>query len=196
MTGLPPMAQRENLTVHKPTDEELMDRFISNGDKDAYTELYIRYQNSLYKYFVWNTGNKDWAADLAQTVLIKLYTRPEMFDTGKKFKVWLFTMAKNCWRNEVRGLAVAQKHMDTVREKFYVQNDQLEEREEDTARLKAIHESLGQLGDMHREVIVLKYSNNLSIEEISQVLQCNIGTVKSRLFYAIKKIQNIIKEEL
>ncbi len=196
MTGLPPMAHIKNLTVHKLTDEELMDRFISIGDKDAYTALYMRYQNSLYKYFVWNTGNTDWSADLAQTVLIKLYTQPEMFDTNKNFRIWLFTMAKNCWRNEIRDLAVAQRHRDTVRDKLYVQNVKTEDGEEDITRLKAIHESLGQLGNMHREVIVLKYSNNLSIEEISKVLQCSKGTVKSRLFYAIKKIQNIVKEEL
>lgn len=194
MAGLPLREYRFKISYKQRSDKDLMRLFTDKGDIDAYTELYVRYYKSIYKFFVWNTGNKEIAADLNQSVFEKLFTAPHLFDSKKNFRVWLYSIAKNRWKNEVRSLSIDAKHRKIMANNIELSTQEAEIEEPDSTRLAMIQKSMSLLSELHREIIVLKYSNNLTIDEISQVLQCSQGTVKSRLFNAIKKLKNIIHE--
>lgn len=189
------MALKPQLSIKNRSDEELMQLYISNGDSASYSELYNRYSRPLFKFFFWNSRNTEISADLKQNVLLKLYTDPHLFDPSRNFKVWLFSIAKNFWKNEIRSIATANKQLEIVRKNTNEQQTDELNTVSDTSRLNNIYKNMAQLSELHKEVIVLKYSSNLTITEISEVLECSEGTVKSRLFNAINNLKKIIHKE-
>ena len=189
------MTLKSQLSITNRSDEELMQLYISKGDKASYSELYNRYSKPLYKYFIWNTRNTEISADLRQNVLLKLYTDPQLFDPSRNFKVWLFSIAKNFWKNEMRNMAIANKNLEIASKSPYAQQTDDQSFVPDVLRLNKIYKKIDQLSDIHKEVIVLKYSSNLTITEISQFLECSEGTVKSRLFNAINNLKKKIHKE-
>ena len=189
------MTNKPQRSIKNKSDEELMRLYISDRDSASYSELYNRYSRPLYKYFYWNTRNTEISADLRQNVLLKLYTDPHLFDPSRNFKAWLFSIAKNFWKNEIRNKAAANKQLDIASKNTYGQQTEDLNSGPDPSRLNKIYKNMALLSDIHKEVIVLKYSSNLTILEISEVLECSEGTVKSRLFNAINKLKKIIHQE-
>lgn len=174
------------MTIAKETDEALLQAYLRKRDKDAYGQLYERHFPSLSKYIAWQVHDLEKGKDLAQNIFLKLYQNPNSFDTSRNFKVWLYTVAKNRWKNELRNEAIRTKHRALVpveTETF------LPEQTEKDERLKNLDQALGSLSENHKEVFILKYSNGLSIKEIAEVCACSEGTVKSRLFYALKYLK-------
>lgn len=170
------------------TDCQLMEQFVKLQNEQGFVELYQRYFSEVCRYVAWLMGDCDAAQDLVQNVFLKVYQRPKLFNPEKEFNVWLFSIAKNAWRNELRAKSIRKLHHENV------QLDVCEETGADhSSRLKEVENALTYLSVEHREVFVLKYSNNLSLEEISEVCNCSLGTVKSRLFYALKNLRELIK---
>ena len=184
-----------NDTLSTLKDEELMSIFIKNKDRQVFTLIYNRYYQSLYKFMVWCSGNTEIARDLSQNVFLKVYSKPELYEASKNFKIWLFSVAKNHWKNELRRKTIARKYFKESNDLIKFTDDpELTFSDIQVDKVRAIHNAMEKLSDIHKDVIVLKYSNNLTIQEISQVLKCNEGTVKSRLFHAIKKLKETINK--
>ncbi|MCP4442670.1 MAG: RNA polymerase sigma factor [Aureispira sp.] len=184
-----------NTKLEKLEDEELVVLFVQHQDEKAFSSLYKRYFLSLAKYIGWLTNDRSKGKDIAQNIFLKIYQSPTLFDTSRRFKTWLFVIAKNQWKNELRNHSNREKHKKILA----ITLGQKEETTEDN-RLKNLSKALEQLTEAHKEVFVLKYSNGLTIKEIAQILDCSEGTVKSRLFYALKKtkefLQNYEKKEV
>ena len=176
------------------SDEELMERFTIHGDREDFAEIYKRYFGLLYKYFVWTDRNEGKASDLAQNVLLKVYVAPHLYDSSRSFRVWLYSVAKNLWKNELRGISVTKKHLENIRALTYSEED-TSDLDTQRKRLEEVRASLDKLTELHREVIVLKYSNNLTIHEISKIMDCSEGTVKSRLYHALKNLRTLIQQK-
>lgn len=175
------------------TDEELMNAFASRGKDDAFSKLYEKYFPLLSKYMGWLANNMDQGKDIAQNVLLKVYQNPASFDASRNFKVWIFSMAKNLWKNELRSEAIQKVHNEQILYQSQLEEEPMSEDDNKKAFLK---KELTKLSENHKEVFILKYSNNLTIKEISEVCACSEGTVKSRLFYALKQLKgnlNLIK---
>ena len=170
------------------TDEQLMEQFIKLQNEQAYTVLYQKYFTEVCRYITWLLRDKDSAQDVVQSVFVKIYQNPEAFKTENNFKVWLFTIAKNAWRNELRANGVRKQNHEQLQ--FYAENS---EEADHSERLNKIDVALKELSQEHREVFVLKYSNNLSLQEVADVCNCSLGTVKSRLFYALKNMRELVK---
>lgn len=170
------------------TDEQLMEQFLKLQSEEAYAELYQKYFNEVCRYVAWLEGERDSAQDLVQNVFLKVYQKPELFNPEKDFKVWLFSSAKNAWRNQLRANGIRRQN----HEQFHFESDS-ETEVDHSNRLKDVEVALQNLSEDHREVFILKYSNNLSLQEISEVCKCSLGTVKSRLFYALKKMRELVK---
>lgn len=176
------------------SDEELM-LAIQQGEKPAFNELYVRYSDKLYGYLLkmlWY--NEVRAQDLLQDLFAKIITQPHLFDPQRNFKTWVYTIASNLCKNEFKRNEVRRGTVHGVEQFHTLSTDEnLENKIQENQFRDALTEELKRLDDKHREVFVLKHIDGLSIKEISEITGANEGTVKSRLFYAIKKLANALK---
>lgn len=176
------------------SDEELM-LAIQQGEKLAFNELYARYSDKLYGYLLkmlWY--NEVRAQDLLQDLFAKIITQPQLFDTERSFKTWIYTIASNLCKNEFKRNEVRKGTVNGVEQFHTLSTDEnLDKKIQENQFRDALTEELKRLDDKHREVFVLKHIDGLSIKEISEITGANEGTVKSRLFYAIKKLADSLK---
>lgn len=176
------------------SDEDIMKLFAQEGNADVFKVIYQKYFPILSKYLAWLSSDYEMGRDVAQNILLKLYQNPRQFDEQRNLKVWLFSIANNQWKNELRSKAIRTRENEAIKYQLSVVEDEIDSNESDK-RMKLLKSGLVELSEKHREVFVLKYSNNLSIKEISEVCSCSEGTVKSRLFYAMKYLKNFISNE-
>lgn len=168
---------------HK-TDEELMS-FLQEGSESAFNEIYDRYGNRiLYFMFKMLKNDEAKAQDFTQDVFMKVVEKAEQFDTSKSFKTWVFTIAANLCKNYFRD----HKHWQELE---CSQNEVLlesrSEREFDHAEFKRhLLEEIDVLKSPFKETFVLRFYEELKLKEIAKVMDCPLGTVKSRLNQAIK----------
>lgn len=172
------------------TDEELLRSYLHKRDKEAYGQLYQRHFPALSKYIAWQVHDLDKGKDLAQNIFLKLYQNPNSFDTSRNFKVWLYTVAKNRWKNELRNEAIRSKHkaLVPIEKTTFIPEEKTKDE-----RLQHLNKALEALSENHKEVFILKYTNGLTVNEIAEICECSSGTVKSRLFYAMKHLKDELK---
>ena len=179
-------------SLSSQTDEQLMSDFIQSRSELVFECLYNRHWNGLSKYLYWIGNEEEASKDIAQLTFMKVFESPQNFDIRQNFKVWLFVVAKNLWINEVRKRNTRKKYEEDNRwESPAFQSDSSVQ----TDDFKNIQMALKELSEDHKEVFVLKYSNNLTIPEISEVLGCKPGTVKSRLFYAMQQLRKSLSNQ-
>ena len=170
------------------SDEDLM-RFIQKGKEAAFDELYQRFSRRMYFYFykmLWQNEAK--ANDFTQELFLKIIEKPESFNTQMKFSTWFYTLANNLCKNEYRKQANRQKAYD----KHSIINNQTSTETKVTLDNivfnEHLNQALEQLPTAHRSCFILRYREELSVKEISKIVGCPEGTVKSRLYYATKKL--------
>lgn len=175
------------------TDEELI-ASIGNGNNDAFNEIYSRYKDRLLYYFYrMLSQDKEIAKDFVQELFIKIIKNAHSFNYNMKFSTWIFSIANNMCKNEYRRL-------DVRRNTFNFENiDQLDNTESLITNhepiITLIFNQLEQFDESHKSAFLLKYREGFNIEEISEILNLPVGTIKSRLFYTRKKIQENIKNQ-
>lgn len=157
------------------------------GKAAAFEELYRRYSKRLL-YFIYRMVSHDEAKaqDILQDVFLKLADQPYLFDVGKTFKPWVFTIAANAARKSYRGIettVVEEAHFNTINQPASV--DAVLDHK---VFKRALRLELNQLKPGHKAVFVLRYQEQFSVKEISQVLAISEGTVKSRLHYVTKHL--------
>jgi RNA polymerase sigma-70 factor (ECF subfamily) len=179
----------------KCTDETLMS-LITAGKAAALKELYIRYSNKLLFYFYRMLGgNEEKAQDFLQDVFLKILEKPGQFNPGLKFSTWIFSIASNLCKNEYRRLKVREIVENESDMDRHPHNDQDNESKIDHHILEmAIQKKLMQLDSDQRSTFLLRFQENYSIDEISKIMDCAPGTVKSRLFYTSRKLEMSLKE--
>lgn len=173
------------------SDEELM-QLVGRGNSPAFDELYARYSRRLLWYFTKMLGgDEERAQDCLQDVFLKIVERPELFKTDRNFSTWIFSIAHNMCKNEFRRRENALAEIAETDDFAADENMEivLEREEFRTLLLKELDE----LDDELRTTFLLRYMENFSIREISNVLQCPEGTVKSRLFNTAKKLAQRLK---
>lgn len=170
------------------TDESLME-CISKGDKRAFDELYNRYSGPLMGYFfrmLWKDREK--AEDFVHDLFAKIVRKPNLFDTSRNFKTWMYSVANNMCKNEYKKQEIRKNTSNGLDETYQVKDHQTSVLDEvsDSQFKEAFENSLDVLDAKHSEVFKLRHIEGLSIKEIAEVLELSDGTVKSRLFYATK----------
>lgn len=166
------------------SDEELMQK-IHQGNEAAFTELYTRYSASLLRYFtrmLWS--NRTMAEDFLHDLFLKIIHNPQQFDVNRKFSTWAYSVAHNMCKNEYR-----KKDNRTLQDNPIAFDQRDLDRELDLVsandRLKLLLETLN---EEDKTIFLLRYEDELSISEISQIVFMPEGTVKSRLFYLRKQL--------
>jgi len=153
--------------------------------------LYHRYAKPMLYFFYQRLyQDEQKAQDLLQDLFLKIVERPEQFNRDKKFKTWLYTIAANMCKNEyrkdaVRGVKINYVHLNDMPE---IETVFLPDRFDKALFAATLTTELNKLNESQRDVFLLRYQEECSINEISEILGCAEGTVRSRLFYCIKKL--------
>ncbi len=149
------------------------------GDKDAFAELIERYQAPL-RYFISRlSANPETAEDIFQDTWMTVIRRIHTLKKIDAFSTWLYRIARNKVYQQLRR----KKKLSELNENIAVPNDTENDvfSTEDAAK---IHRCLKELLPEYREVLMLRFLEQMSYEQISQVINCKLGTVKSRIHYA------------
>lgn len=169
---------------------------VLRGDVNAFEKLVLEYEKSVYAITQRMTGNAEDAADMTQETFIKAYNSLSSFRGDSKFSVWLYRIATNVCLDFLRS----RSRKPTV--SLSVEDDDGEEVELDIAdesqspeRLlergltrDAVRRGLDALSPEYRQILLLREIQGLSYEEIADVLTLEVGTVKSRIFRARKRL--------
>lgn len=175
------------------SDEELM-RAVGRGDVPAFDVLYHRYSKRLLYYFYKMLGqDEEKAQDFLHDLLLKIVERPELFSPEKRFSTWVFSVAHNMCKNEYRRLSIRQTE-DIEPDDLAFDVDSIPESIDRKQFADMLALELEGLSEEHRTVFLLRYRESFSMREISDVLQCPEGTVKSRLFYAVRRLATRLKK--
>lgn len=180
-------------------------RQVQEGNVDAFDQLILKYRERLVSIIYNLTSNREDAADLAQEAFIKAFQSINRFQGRSSFFTWLYRIAVNntstyLRKNRLRrffsfetiqeDLAPAEL-LDALTEKTNIPRERL---------LKELQEKLNEalqtLSLKHRTVVVLFEVESLSHQEIAEVMNCSVGTVRSRLHYAKQQLQGKLQEYL
>ena len=173
------------------------------GDFSAYDELVKRYQQRIYATIYHMTANHEDANDLAQESFIKAFQALPSFKGGSTFYTWLYRIAVNKTINFLKQRKNRQ-HMSLNDLDFNAEHDpdlmalisdKTPVREVGLTELQQkLNEALLKLSEPHRMDVVLHDVQGVSHDEIAEMMDCNIGTVRSRLFYARQQLQGFLAE--
>ncbi|GMV10634.1 MAG TPA: sigma-70 family RNA polymerase sigma factor [Gemmatimonadaceae bacterium] len=171
-------------------DGEVVSAFLA-GEERAFPELVDRYQTRLLNFIYRTIGDRERAEDLVQEVFIRVYRHLHRFDRSKKFSTWIYTIASNLAKNELRNRSRNPLVLFQAIRKNWQDEDrplQFEDpgsRPDDLYRKRhlrdLVEQSVEQLPEHHRQVFILRELEGKSYEEIAEITECNLGTVKSRL---------------
>lgn len=164
---------------------------IDHHSPAALTELHRRYSRKLLGYFIKMLQDSELANDFVQELFLRILEKKHLYDPEKKFYTWVFTIASNMCKTAYRRGPMQSLSDDgyELRHRFSL-NEDLAEKERFQLLLKA---SLEQLEHVHKTVFVLRYLEQFSLNEIADITETSLGTVKSRLFYATKKMTEHLK---
>ena len=165
------------------TSDRLIEQVIilrcQTGDKDAFAELIKRYQAPL-RYFISHlSSNNEVTEDIFQDTWLTVIRRICSLKKTEAFPTWLYRIARNKVYQQLRR----KKQVRELNENIAVPNDTEDDvfSPEDAAK---IHRCLKKLRPEHKEVLMLRFLEQMSYHEIAQVINCGLGTVKSRIYYA------------
>jgi RNA polymerase sigma-70 factor (ECF subfamily) len=185
-------------------EQDLVSR-AQRGDLPAYDELVRRYQERVYATVYHMTSNHEDANDLAQETFIKAFQALKSFKGGSSFYTWVYRIAVNKTINFLKQRKHrAQMSLDDL--DFNVEHDpdlvalisdKTPRRDINLAELQEkLNAAMQKLSEPHRLVVTLHDIQNLPHEEIARIMDCNIGTVRSRLFYARQQLQAHLSDYL
>src|SRR5512143_643415 len=195
----------ERQTLHELDDAQVVQRHL-NGDAQAFGMLVDRYQGRLLSFVNRTIGDRERAEDLVQEVFIRVFRHLHRFDQTKKFSTWIYTIASNLAKNELRNRSRNPLVLFQAIRKNWQEDDRPLQFEDHSSRpddlyrkrhLRTLVEaSVEQLPEHHRQVFVLRELEGKSYEEIAEITSCNLGTVKSRLNRARNAFASIIEPHL
>ncbi len=182
-------------------DSAVVSSFLK-GEERAFSELVQRYQTRLLNFVYRTVGDRERAEDLVQEVFVRVYRHLHRFDRSKKFSTWVYTIASNLAKNELRNRSRNPLVLFQTVQKNWQDEDrplQFEDpnsRPDDLYRKRHLRElvekSVAQLPEHHRDVFILRELEGKSYEEIADITGCNLGTVKSRLNRARTSFAEIV----
>ncbi len=192
--------------VARPSLKEMDDSGVVaaylEGNQRAFNELVTRYQRRLLNFVYRTIGDRERAEDLVQEVFIRVHRHLARFDQTKKFSTWIYTIASNLAKNELRNRSRSPLVLfQTIKKNWEADHRPLQfedrhQRPDDLFRKRHLRElvewSVNQLPEHHRVVFVLREMEGKTYEEIAEITECNLGTVKSRLNRARNRFAQVI----
>jgi RNA polymerase sigma-70 factor (ECF subfamily) len=172
-------------------DKELLQR-LAQGERAAFTEIMNKYRARALNYAYRYLGDFDEAEDAAQDCFVKIYHNCRRFDITREFEPWFYQILTNCCRDRIRKKSRFADFLERFSTEKQAEEATTEAADKPDPALFA--EALQKLSPEKREVIVLRFNEDLSYEEIARVLGISTGTVMSRLHRAKKELEKILKK--
>lgn len=182
------------------TDEELILEFQSNGTEKAFEILVQRFKNPLTNYVYRFLGDYDSCVDVVQDAFIKVYRYKDNYSSLAKFSTWIYTIAGNLARTEyqrkkrknffsINGFGEEEKTYDIPDNSYRpdVETDM-------KMKSEIIQKALLKVRDSYREAVILRDVQEMSYEEIAEIMQIEVGTVKSRINRGRAELQKYLKD--
>jgi len=172
--------------VESSTDSVLM-KLVQAGDSAQLATLFERYHLGLFRYLLSLTRNRALSEDLVQEVFFRVLKYARSYDPSLSFPVWLYGMARNaCFDALHEGRAeMTGSEMEEIRSSAPMPEEALARKQDVTF----LQEALQRLPEEKREVLILSRFHNMRYEEIARILKCEIGTVKVRVYRALKELR-------
>ena len=191
--------------VSDPQAEQRLVQGARTGDLEAYDSLVRRYQERIYATIYHMTANHEDATDLAQETFIKAYQALKSFKGDSSFFTWVYRIAVNKTINFLKQRK-NKTYMSLNDLDFNAEHDadlvaliseKTPRREVNLIELQEkLNAAMQKLSEIHRLVVTLHDVQGLSHEEIGKIMNCNTGTVRSRLFYARQQLQAYLSDYL
>ena len=182
-------------------DSAIVGRYI-DGDERAFDEIVRRYGQRIRAFIHRTVGDWERAEDLMQETFIRVYRHIKRFDQTRKFSTWVYTIAGNLAKNELRNRSRSPLVLHQTLERNREADERPLEWEDPKTRpddlyqrrflRDKIEEAVARLPAHHREVFTLREIQGRTYQEIAGITACNLGTVKSRLNRARTRFASII----
>ena len=185
------------MDIKKISDEKLAE-LVRGKNQELFSEIVVRYQNKIYSYTYRLVGNKEEAEDLTQDVFIKVYKNLRGFDVKRKFSSWIYRIAHNESVNHIKKKSYFK--ILSIEQNEYLQNtmsttENLIEKIIEKETSKKVRELLNKISFKYREILVLRYFEEKSYDEISDILRMPVNTVGTMINRAKGKMEKVIKNE-
>jgi RNA polymerase sigma-70 factor (ECF subfamily) len=180
-------------------DAKSIAKGLQKRDPDLLDRLIEQYQYRLFRYLVYITGNKERAEDFFQETWIRVLERGHQYDGKSKFEAWLFAIARHLvidWQRSKKAQSLDSLTDPDQENPLQFAN----EKEPSPLHQVLSHEtqenvqtSLSQIPAIYREVLVLRFQEELQIEEMAGVLSVPLSTVKSRLYRGLEALRGVLE---
>ena len=187
---------REPINI-ETDDNKLIDAFIE-GNENAFNYIVLKYQKKVYRIIRRIVLNHDDTNDILQEVFIKLYNSMSEYRRESRFFTYLYRIAVNHSLNHIRKAKKNKAYIVQINDDIHdlsSTNPGIEEELEKKEKIKIVEKALKSLPEKQRLVFILRFYDNLSYEEIGEILNISKGGLKANYFHAVKKIQKIITDE-
>jgi len=181
------------------TDEELIKEFQDNNTIEAYELLVKRFKDPLINFVFRFVGDKDVASDIVQDTMVKFYLKKDSYKSFAKFSTWIYTIAGNLARNELKRRkrrTIFSLNNNDEDKSFQIPDKSILGPDKITdGRIKGeiIQKALLKVKEIYREVVILRDIQGFSYEEIAEMTDLSIGTVKSRINRGRNHLQKLLK---
>ena len=188
------------MSDYKISDEILIKKF-QGGEIQAYNELVFRYKDRLLNFIYRFLNDIDRSEDLVQDTFIKLYTHKNSYQEIAKFSTWLYTIAANLARTELRKIkrrkTFSVSELSSDDKEYIISSEEIDQSEEHLSQNfeTKIQSALSDLPDDFKTIIILRDIQELSYDEISKIVDLPLGTVKSRINRGRLKLQELLKKK-
>ncbi len=164
------------------------------GEPDAFRWLVDRYEQRLLYFIRRILDDTDGALDVLQEVWMTVFRRIAALKAPEAFRVWLYRIARDKAIDRVRSDRLHKGSIDESIDDSTVEVADDSESIERIEKAELIHRLLNSLTPAHRAVVTLRFLEQMALDDIAAVVGCSIGTVKSRLHYALRRLQEGIEE--
>ncbi|MCY3007010.1 MAG: RNA polymerase sigma factor [Planctomycetota bacterium] len=183
-------------------DEQLVDAYLQDRQERHFEILMRRYERELFTFLRRFLGNAQHAEDVFQGTFLSVHLRIEQFEPGKRFRPWLYAIASNKAidfmrrnkRHQMASLDSTVQHAESDEAMVSRLSSQGPSPDEQAIRSETnakVREAVGQLSESTQQLIQLAFYQGLKYADIAQVLDIPVGTVKSRVFTAMRKLNEI-----
>jgi len=180
----------------RTSDEELMDR-CRKGDMAAFELIVLRYKDAIFNFIYHFLSDYHRAQDISQETFLRVFKGIEHYRSRDCFKTWLYRIAANLCKNELRNqkrhrmfsLEDSVLEIEGISSDIYISLSEKYEKEEIS---KLVRKAIKSLPEDQRMAIIMREYQDLSYEEISSVLNCSLGAVKSKIHRARQNIKRML----
>lgn len=172
-------------------DEQELIYKAKNGNYEAFNCLITRYMKQTYNIAYHFVNNHEDAEDIVQETFVKVYHNLKKFRGDSEFSTWLFRIVTNISINQLNQ----RKRLNNIVLKSTNTDNMVNSNQLNTSNIDLMHHiemALDKLSQLQRTVVILRHLEGLSTKQVSRILRCSEGTVKTHLFRALKKLRNLL----